>query len=176
MKAAGTLAQMTKRDSVAMAYAEGRMGIYGNFAARPSTPSRALLFTSIGCDELWGDWQSGRALRNGDLVAEGPNLCAPGTGKTNPYDSADWQFTAPIYYFQGPFDPTSTLAMARYHFESHARTRRTFVLVNGASHAPLSGGLAPCARRIWDVMVAAGELDQGLIDGCPRSAMIEARR
>jgi pimeloyl-ACP methyl ester carboxylesterase len=173
LKRTDRLSQMTRADSAAMAYVEGRLGIRGGFAAPITTSSRAELFASIGCKELWGDWRSGRALVRGELVATGSNICR--AGKSNAFDARAWPIrTAPIYYFQGPHDPTSTLASALYHFEQQSSARRTFVLVEGASHAPLSGGLRRCAANVWLAIVQQTTMTDALV-GCPRRAGVRER-
>lgn len=169
LKRDNALSQMTRGDSAAMGYVELRMGIRGGFAPSMTTQSRAELFLSIGCKELWGNWQSGRALVHGELVATGANICA--APKSNAFDSRAWQIRAPIYYFQGPFDPTSTLDGARYHYDNQVNARRTFVLVEGASHAPLTGGLRRCAPQIWRAIVDHAPMASALA-GCPRRAEV----
>ena len=154
-KARGTA--LSARDSGAMRYINSRMAVFGS----------GVLFRAIGCTELWGDWRTGRVLRGGRLYASGDNVCTT-RGKTRAFDARAHPITAPIYYFQGPYDPASGLAGARYHFDVQTKARRTFVLVDGASHAPLTSGLKSCAPGIWARIVAARSLDSAVFASCKR--------
>lgn len=157
-------APLTAGDSGAMRYIDSRMQVFGS----------GVLFRAIGCAELWGEWRTGRVLRAGRLEAYGPNVCPPG-GKSRAYDAATLPVTVPIYYFQGPHDPASGLAGARYHFDVQTRAPRTFVLVDSASHAPLTGGLKSCAPAIWFEMTGARALDAAVFAPCKRRVSVERR-
>lgn len=124
------------------------------------------LFRSIACHELWGNWRSGREISNGALSATGNDIC-DGLGKTDPYDSAAWQSQSDIVYFQGPYDPTTTVAHVEYHFAEHPSVHRDLVTVPGASHAPLTLGLAGrgCSREVWLAILGDGALGDALT-GC----------
>jgi pimeloyl-ACP methyl ester carboxylesterase len=136
---------LSRKDSAAQAYV-------GTFMAGTGGPPPEL-FRTIACRELWGSWQTGREVRDGELRAIGPDLCE-GRGLTAPYDSARWQFRVPVTYFQGPYDPTTTMAQAELHMAAHRSADRQFVVVPGASHAPLTMGLAGrhCAAVVWEAL------------------------
>ncbi|HKS07312.1 MAG TPA: alpha/beta fold hydrolase [Gemmatimonadaceae bacterium] len=163
--AKGQGAPLSTGDSTAMRYIDSRMAVFGS----------GVLFRAIGCTELWGDWRTGRVIRDGRLEAYGDNVCPPG-GKTRAFDARAHPITSPIYYFQGPHDPASGLAGAKYHFDVQTRAARTFVLVDGASHAPLTGGLKSCAAIIWTEIVAARPLDTSNLATCKRRATIERKQ
>lgn len=130
------------------------------------TISMSRLFKMIACQEIWGEMYMGRDIQNGQLVAFGDNLCA-GLKKHNPYDSKKWKIKTPIYYFQGAHDPTTTLEHALYHFQNQNKsTKKFFVNVNKAAHAPLSITLKPCSEFIWKSILNSGVDLQIILDQC----------
>lgn len=133
------------------------------------TPSE--LFRTIACRELWGAWQSGRELRDGLLHSTGADLCA-GESFVAPYDSARYPLTVPISYFQGPYDPTTTVALAKYHLDAHRSSARQFVQVPDASHAPLTLGLAGrgCASAVWTALLRAPDSLATALGTCTQGA------
>lgn len=122
------------------------------------------IFRAIGCREIWGEFYAGRDVVKGNLTAIGENICSE-TLMTNPYDSKSWQIPVPIYYFQGVYDPTTTLEQAKYHFE-HQTSPRMMVVVEHASHAPLSLALRPCADQIWKAITSAPEKLEAVVGSC----------
>lgn len=122
------------------------------------------LFQVIGCREIWGNFFVGRDVVGGELRATGPDVCQ-GFSKDRPYDSKQWQIPAPIYYFQGEHDPTTTLTHAKYHF-SHQTSLRRMVVVERASHGPLSLALRPCAKEIWNAITLAPEKLEAVSRAC----------
>jgi pimeloyl-ACP methyl ester carboxylesterase len=122
------------------------------------------LFRTIACRELWGSWRAGREILDGGLRAPGEDVCG-GHAADAPYDSKTRRVDVPITYFQGPHDPTTTLAQATYHLDNHASAPRQFVIVPGASHAPLTLGLQVrgCSESVWQALdVDASGLDAAL--------------
>lgn len=146
------------------AHAQNYVNSFMAGAAAPGAPSS--LFRTIACRELWGSWHSLREVRNGDLRAIGPEVCGDAFDDAA-YDAADFPVTVPITYFQGGFDPTTTLEQAEYHRATQVEVRRQFVLVPDASHAPLTLGLygRNCSASIW-AAIAADEDLQPAIDTC----------
>ena len=120
--------------------------VFGGGTGTPST-----LFRTIACRELWGGWRDVREIRDGALHATGADLCQDQPKLVHAYDSADWDVGVPVTYFQGPYDVTTTVAQAQYHFDHHAQVPRQLVSVPEASHAPLTLGLAGrgCADAVW---------------------------
>jgi pimeloyl-ACP methyl ester carboxylesterase len=111
--------------------------------------SSTAIFSNLACRELFSGFYPLRDIKNGQLVASGENICH--VPMNRPYDSAQYLVKTPIYYFQSPHDPTSTLKQATYHFEKQNRSaRRAFVTVERASHAPLSLGLSLCSQELWE--------------------------
>lgn len=110
------------------------------------------IFKALGCQELFGSWGKYIFLQNGEL-AYSEDVCG-GFKYDNQYDSKNWQISVPIIYFQGPFDPATPIASARYHFENQTSSKRLFVAVDKAAHAPLSGSLyfLKCSAAVWNAI------------------------
>lgn len=125
------------------------------------------LFKVIGCREIWGEFFPGRNIVNGNLIASGSNVCM-GMTKDQPYDSKSWQIPVPVFYFQGVYDPTTTLEQAKYHFANQTSSRK-MVVVERASHGPLSVALRPCANQIWDAITSSPEKLGDVASACGKS-------
>jgi pimeloyl-ACP methyl ester carboxylesterase len=147
------LSRLTAKDPQAQKYVSNFM----EGAKLPSVPGQ--LFKTIACRELWGSWKTGREIRDGALHATGADICA-GSQDKKPYDSHAWAVRVPITYFQGPHDPTTTVAQATYHVDGQSGVERQVVTVPDASHAPLTLGLQgrKCARAVWQTLAAAEDL------------------
>lgn len=133
------------------------------------------MFRSIACRELWGNWRTGREIRDGALRATGDDVCSPGARAD--YDAADFPSRVPTTYFHGPHDPTTTTEQAEHHFVSRRGAERDFVTVPDASHAPLTLGLAArgCAEDVWAAIAGERDLAAVLLE-CERgSETIELR-
>jgi pimeloyl-ACP methyl ester carboxylesterase len=141
-------------------------------------------FELLACEELWGGWKPERRLEKGKLVAAGRDLCQ-GKGLSRPYDSKNWLLSVPIFYFQGPYDPTTTPQQAQYHFEHQtASARRYFTTVAEASHAPMTMGFKSlsgpsCAEEVWkaiDQFPRAADLAlQQALAKCPSRTTLKIR-
>ncbi|MGE0634187.1 MAG: hypothetical protein AB7O96_17360 [Pseudobdellovibrionaceae bacterium] len=129
------------------------------------------LFKAIGCREIWGEFFAGRNIVDGRLVATSNNVCE-GIQKDRPYDSKSWQIPVPIYYVQGKHDPTTTLEHAKYHFENQTSPRK-MIVVERASHGPLSIALRPCANQIWDAMTSSPEKLEAVAQACGQALRTE---
>ena len=99
----------------------------------------------------------------GELVAYGEDICLERGGIERPYDSAAWNIPSRTYYFQGPFDPATPMASARYHF-SHQKNDRTFVTVPTASHKALTIDIVArgCADAVWSGIFASETLESAV--------------
>jgi pimeloyl-ACP methyl ester carboxylesterase len=155
---------LSRNDPAAQSYVGGFMAGVGQGEASP-------LFRTIACRELFGGWRSGREIRNGELHAVGDDICA-GTSfrAAHPYDSKAWSVGAPVTYFHGPFDPTTTTAHAEYHRDGHEDVHRQFVTVPDASHAPLTLGLAArgCAANVWRALESDDAALKSALATCTR--------
>jgi pimeloyl-ACP methyl ester carboxylesterase len=133
--------------------------IRGTLAAvRAAAAQTAPLILTINCGELTGNLRPGD-LSGNRLVLGSTNLC-PG-GFTNRYDSASFQTSVPIYYFQGQDDPIVGSAQSMYHFLTHGGSRRSYVTIGNAGHEPFLRSLSAvgCAEAIWSTMGAGGSLE-----------------
>ncbi len=160
---------LSKQTVAAQSYVAGFMAK----AATPGTPSS--LFRTIACRELWGSWRSGREIRGGALNATGEDLCG-GAPKVEPYDAARYLLASPVYYFQGPFDPTTTSSQAEHHFDAQVGAPRAFVTVPDAAHAPLTLGLRErgCSSAAWKAIAARLDLTAALAT-CAGPKRVEVR-
>jgi pimeloyl-ACP methyl ester carboxylesterase len=123
---------------------------------------------AIGCRELYGSI-FGRDLVGGHLVPIGDDACvALGVAYSDPYDSANWPTTVPIYYFEGSNDPATPPAYAVYHYDAHPGSPRHFVYVQGASHDPLTQSLhsAGCSDAVWQNILSGTGTLRGALAGC----------
>lgn len=69
---------------------------------------------------------------------------------SNPYDSKDYQVSAPIYYIQGDEDPATPLSGAIYHLNNQSvNNNKHLVEVKGAGHSPFYETLQSCQINIW---------------------------
>ncbi len=86
----------------------------------------------------------------GKLVPLPMDFFEPGT-LVNPFDSANYSITAPIYYIQGGRDPATPLWQAQYHFSTQIHAARHLLIIPEAVHEPtkaISDGL----EGLWKEM------------------------
>ncbi|MES3036618.1 MAG: alpha/beta fold hydrolase [Bdellovibrionota bacterium] len=133
--------------------------------AAGDTSSLSQIFRVIGCRELFKSWGI-PVIKNGSLVPSPKNFCDNEIYKG--YNSRDWQLTAPIYYFQGPHDPATPLASAKYHFDNQTSAKRYFILTSGAAHNSLTASLKVlgCSQNIWYAIDRDPKVLQSAIDSC----------
>ena len=127
-----------------------------------------LVFTSVGCQEIFTSWKNSAFQVNPDSsITIIPDANAPqddqcaGIQFSHPYDSAAYQVSAPIYYFQGDVDPSTPLALAQYHadHQSHSAAKR-FTLVKDGGHDIMGDGyLEACMNGVWSAIMSQGALD-----------------
>jgi pimeloyl-ACP methyl ester carboxylesterase len=136
-------------DVAGTARLKAKLQAYADLLRQPPSARMNRLFQTLGCQELFGSWRSEILLENGTLMPGGDDICEGFS--YDPYDSAKLRISAPIYYFQGPFDPATPWASARYHYENQKNAKRSFITVSGASHAPLTLSLKVlgCSDSIW---------------------------
>jgi pimeloyl-ACP methyl ester carboxylesterase len=119
------------------------------------------LVLAINCSELTGTLQQGN-LSGNQLVLSGQNLCP--SGFTTRYDSANFQTTVPVYYFQGQDDPIVSPAQSMYHYLTHGTSASSYTTIGNAGHEPFFRNLvaAGCGEPIWNAIAAAGPLAPSL--------------
>lgn len=112
-------------------------------------PELTRAFRAIVCHELRNPVASRIALVKGHLrQIPDADLCA-GLPMDHPFDAGAWQIPSPIYYFSGELDPVLPPWQAQYHFDSQYLAPKTWVRVQGATHAPLRTALDDCEDPIW---------------------------
>ncbi|HVO09731.1 MAG TPA: alpha/beta hydrolase [Vicinamibacteria bacterium] len=120
---------------------------------------------AISCRELYGSLFASD-LSAGHLVPTGNDGCQSlGVAFSDPYDSAFWPTTTPIYYFQGSNDPATPPSYAAYHLDTHRGSPRHFVYVLEASHDPLTQSLttAGCSGGVWrSILFGTGTLQDAV--------------
>jgi pimeloyl-ACP methyl ester carboxylesterase len=123
---------------------------------------------AIGCRELYGTI-TGRDLVEGHLVPTSDDACKLlGVSFSDPYDSAAWPTTVPIYYFEGSNDPATPPSYAVYHFDKHRGSPRHFAYVLEASHDPLTQSLntAGCSDAVWQSILFGSGTLRGALGRC----------
>lgn len=123
----------------------------------PPSEARLRLYKNVTCHELVPDMHDvvyDFDFKNGELVDSGLRLC-DGKSLDRPFDSANYQVPAPIYYFSGLQDPATPPFQARYHFENQksARYQRTLVTITNGGHQALSNTLGDCVTPVWRSIV-----------------------
>ncbi len=139
---------------------------------RAAAAQTAPLLLAINCSELTGSLKAGDLVGN-ELVLGTQEFCA--SGFTNRYDSASFQTTVPLYYFQGQADPIVSAAQSMYHYLSHVNSRGSYVAIGNAGHEPFLRSLSAvgCAGPIWNAMASGSSLGS-LLDACTLPyAMVE---
>jgi pimeloyl-ACP methyl ester carboxylesterase len=129
---------------------------------------------AIGCRELYGTIV-GRDLVAGHLVPTSVDACQLlGVPFSDPYDSAAWPTTVPIYYFEGSNDPATPPSYAAYHFDTHRGSPRHFAYVLEASHDPLTQSLdtAGCSDAVWQSILFGTSTLREALGGC-RGVQVE---
>ena len=76
-----------------------------------------------------------------------------------PYDSAQFQISAPIYYIAGTADPAAPFEGANYHFQNQKHSHRNFVKIEGGGHTMIGDLFPDCLEQLWDSMVNSKDWD-----------------
>jgi pimeloyl-ACP methyl ester carboxylesterase len=136
----------------------------------------------IACRELFGDLHMLRDFSNGELISLGDDVCVGADhGIQEPFDSKQWPLSMPIVYFEGDHDAATPPAQARYHFESQTHTKRYYVSLDLAAHAPLTTSLKinDCPDQIWQSLIGDLSVLPKALDYCdslqPAKVRVEVR-
>ncbi|MFZ4402508.1 MAG: hypothetical protein ACOYOK_00260 [Pseudobdellovibrionaceae bacterium] len=116
------------------------------------TDHLSQVFQSISCSDLVenaGDVD----FKNANMIPYIPanNVCKH--TKLNKYDSAKFQISAPIVYFNGSNDPATPIAQAKYHFLNQKSKTKTFVEVVNGGHSALTVNLSDCYSLIMNSLI-----------------------
>jgi pimeloyl-ACP methyl ester carboxylesterase len=137
--------------------------------AQPADAAHVDLYRAIACREIDGATRGQKtdmALRGGQLVPLAAGFCGDRT-MTRPFDAANYQITAPIFYFSGGWDPATPEFQARYHYDSQATARKTWVRVPTGSHLSFTGNLMDCQNALWkDIAATSGAHFPELLQSC----------
>ncbi len=119
----------------------------------------------IWCRELARFDNTDLALENGNLIGFiNSNFCDK-MSLDYPYDSAKFNVSAPIFYFQGEDDYAVTMAQAEYHFHGQEAAHRFFVSVPEAGHFSIAA-LSDCISPIWRSISLGGVNFQEALNSC----------
>ena len=140
-------------------------------AATPEAkPAAEHMFKIIACHEIAGEvtsfhFNADFTLKNGKLSAVPGHLC-DGIALDRPFDAADWQTTAPLYYFEGDRDPSTPQAQALYNYDSQKLAKKKFVSVEGGSHVAMTMNLADCRPAILSEIADGGDKLEDALKTC----------
>lgn len=135
------------------------------------------MFRPIACQEVFPRAKLDKEkLIAGEIVTASTTVC-DGFTFSNPFDSADYQIEAPIFYFQGKNDPAVPLWQATYHFDSQLYAKKFFVKVPGAAHPALQSGFFECRDQLWKSIFDGGNNLESVLPNCsaPTELSIEAQ-
>jgi hypothetical protein len=134
-------------------------------------PGAVALYREVACREIVDTvpandldvvFEKGKLVRN---RAEEGTKCQ-GLHVTTPYDAAQLQFEAKVYYFIGESDVATPAWQGTYHFESH-RGPAIRVITKDGGHASLHFNQAPCASALMKNIGEGGAGFQALVASCP---------
>ncbi len=135
-------------------------------ANEPFSSDLVNLYRQIGCEEITSlGWKHDAYYRKGELVLDQSTrgVC-DGFSFTEGFDSAKYQLTSKIYYFNGTNDPATPLWQAKYHAQNQTKALKNTVTVQGGGHNPLSYNLEDCQPKIWDKILSNSLIDQDFLD------------
>ena len=79
---------------------------------------------------------------------------------SNPYDSAKFQISSPLFYFAGDQDIATPIEHAHYHFQHQESVSKTFIKVNNAGHNALTINLQDCYPQLMkEIILSKGDID-----------------
>lgn len=136
--------------------------------SQPTEAARVALYRAIACREIDGatlGQQTDTALRGGRLVPIEAGFCGDRT-MSRPFDAANYQIKAPVFYFSGGWDPATPEFQTRYHYESQAASRKTWVRVPTGSHLSLTNNLMDCQNALWKDIATGGAHFPELLPSC----------
>ena len=80
-----------------------------------------------------------------------------------PYESANYQINAPIYYFNGTDDPATPHDLAQDHYDNQRNSsNKEFVSVRHGGHNPIYLKLRDCQDDIWQDIFAGRSAKQNI--------------
>lgn len=131
------------------------------------------LYAKIDCHEF--SPRDGRVyFSKGELIFDEENDPCKAEPFDRPYDSAELQIEAPLYYFAGTNDPAAPYEGARYHFEHQTNSPRSFVTVNRSGHLKLGYTMWDCKDQIWEKIKKQEDLRE-VISLCKADIKLEVR-
>ncbi len=153
---------------------------FKGFADEPPMAGGANeLYRQVACRELMDTVpESGLDVRfdAGDLVR---NSREEGTKcrelhVTTPYDSANLQFSTPLYLFIGDSDTATPASQGAYHFQHHTGAATRLLTKNGG-HNSLELDQLECAPALMASIAAGGSGLDAAAAACPKQITIDPK-
>lgn len=111
------------------------------------------LHKAVACREFFKDGITDTLYQNGEL-AKSPGGTCDTKELSHPFDSADWQTHAKIYYVVGSKDSFTPPNLARYHFENQKSSNKTVLCVKNGGHSPIDFNIARCSQTLVGKMIS----------------------
>jgi pimeloyl-ACP methyl ester carboxylesterase len=129
-----------------------------NLEKGPSA-DEARLYRYIACREIAADQDgndSSFQLKSGQLIPPHDEKFCSGVGQRDPFDSALWLTSSPIFYLQGDKDLSTPLFQGEYHFRNQKRSHRTFVQIAGGGHtvSRVTWLYGKCSLQLWNQILS----------------------
>jgi len=128
-------------------------------------------YEQIGCSEIFSAFHADPILSDGALDFNISKQCK----LTQPFDSARWAFTSPVYYFSGEMDVATPLWQAEYHLLHHSMAPRWWIRIPDGGHGSIPGRLMSCAKIIWTSITKLSDLQHNALDFCERDLPISVQ-
>ncbi|WP_177233556.1 alpha/beta fold hydrolase [Stigmatella erecta] len=148
-------------------------------ASPEEDPAADLLYRWVACREITNTtpenqldvvFSMGRLVRNS---AEEGTLCRE-LSVTTPFDSAAWQFAAPVYYFIGEDDVSTPAWQGNYAYSNH-QGKATRIITATGGHNSLRLNQMSCAPQVM-ASIAAGAADLiPVLATCPLQAQVDSK-
>jgi len=142
-------------------------------------PGEVELYRQVACREIMDTVPASDldvVFAGGELVrnsAEEGTKCRE-LHVTTPYDSAQLQFTAPVFLFVGDSDVATPAWQGAYHFDHHAGPAVRVVTKNGG-HNSLEFNQVDCAPAVMASIAAGGADLEAVAAGCPMQTTIDRK-
>lgn len=134
------------------------------------------LYLNITCNELvkfTASIKNDLILKKSHLIPVEGNVCEK-FQLDHPYDSAQYQIRAPLFYFSGEDDPATPKYQAEYHYSNQHNTKKYFVSVPKGSHNSFSLNLSDCNESLWQEIISHQELSPESFNQCELKPILKS--
>lgn len=142
-------------------------------------PGAIELYRQVSCREIADTvpksdldvvFSKGKLVRN---FAEDGTKCN-GLHLTTPFDSAQHQFSANVYYFIGEDDVATPEWQGTYHFENH-RGHATRIITRTGGHNSLQYNQKTCATNLLKSIGGGGSDLEQVLGTCPLPVQVTSK-